>query len=117
MTANARNTRRAVSELPTLDDVAAGRVSLDDYEVAHGEDIPEWTDEQFKRARPMAEMFPDLVEGLVRSRGQRGPQKSETKHRIGLRLDRAVVEYFRATGPGWQTRINDVLAEHVRKNS
>jgi uncharacterized protein (DUF4415 family) len=28
---------------------------------------------------------------------------------LNLRLDSDVVEHFRATGPGWQTRINDAL--------
>jgi uncharacterized protein (DUF4415 family) len=28
---------------------------------------------------------------------------------IKLRLDPDVIEYFRATGPGWQTRINETL--------
>jgi uncharacterized protein (DUF4415 family) len=114
MTANAKNIKPAPSKLPTLDDVAAGRISLDEYEIAHGEDIPEWTEADFARARPMREMFPEVVEAFERMRGQRGPQKTPTKERIGLRLDRDVVEHFRATGPGWQSRINDILAAHVR---
>jgi uncharacterized protein (DUF4415 family) len=32
-----------------------------------------------------------------------------------VRLDPDVVEHFRATGPGWQTRINVALAGLVRK--
>jgi uncharacterized protein (DUF4415 family) len=28
---------------------------------------------------------------------------------VTLRLDIDVVEHFRRTGPGWQTRINDTL--------
>lgn len=115
MSANAKNTKR--SGLPTLDDVAAGRISLDDYEIAHGEDIPEWTEEDFARARPMGEMFPEIVEAFERMRGQRGPQKAPTKERVGLRLDRHVVEHFRRTGPGWQSRINDVLAKYVDETS
>jgi len=30
------------------------------------------------------------------------------------RLDRSVIEHFRAGGPGWQSRINAVLAEQVK---
>lgn len=114
MTANAGNTKPTPSDLPTLDDVASGRVTLDDYEIAHGEDIPEWTEEDFARARPMREVFPEIVEAFERARGQRGPQKSPTKERIALRLDRSVVEHFRAGGPGWQSRINDFLVEHLK---
>ena len=36
-----------------------------------------------------------------------------TKTQITLRLDSVVVEKFKATGPGWQTRINAVLREAV----
>ena len=115
MTASARNTRRVRSRLPTLDDVEKGAVTLDEYEVAHREDIPEWTEQDFKRARPMREMFPEIVEAFERARGQRGPQKAPVKERVGLRLDHGVVEYFRATGPGWQSRINDILAEYVKR--
>jgi uncharacterized protein (DUF4415 family) len=114
MTANAGNTKQA--PLLTLEDVRRGKVTLDEYEVEHGEDIPELTAEDFARARPMKEMFPDIVEAFERMRGQRGPQKAPTKERVGLRLNPDVVEHFRRTGPGWQSRINDVLAKHVKDN-
>ena len=39
----------------------------------------------------------------------RGPQKSPTKVLTTLRLDADVLEYFRSTGPGFQTRINEAL--------
>lgn len=112
MTARARNIK---ARLPTLQDVDSGKVTLDEYEIAHGEDIPELTEEMLARARPMREMFPEIVEAFERARGQRGPQKSPTKERVGLRLDPEVLAHFRATGPGWQGRINDVLARHVRE--
>lgn len=82
-----------------------------------GEDgeVRELTVEDFKCFRPSSD-FPELVEAFERARGQRGPQKAPVKDRIGLRLDHSVVEYFRATGPGWQSRINDILARHVKRN-
>lgn len=84
---------------------------------ADGE-VRELTDENFfNHARPMREVFPDIVEAFERMRGQRGPQKAPTKERVGLRLDPEVVRYFRATGPGWQSRINDILAAHVRNET
>lgn len=79
-------------------------------------EVRELTAEDFKHFRPSAD-FPELVEAFERARGQRGPQKAATKDRIGLRLDREVVEHFRATGPGWQSRINDVLVAHVKQQS
>ncbi len=112
MIANARNMKS--QKLPTLEDVDKGKVSLDEYEAAHGEDIPEWTDKDFARARRMREVFPEIVDAFDRLRGQRGPQKKPTKERVGLRLDHEVVEHFRATGPGWQSRINEVLVNHLK---
>lgn len=83
-------------------------------------EVRELTEADFARFRPAMEVIPHIVEAmeeLQRQRGQRGPQKSEVKDRIGLRLDHYVVEHFRATGPGWQSRINDILVEHVKKHS
>src|SRR5260364_267956 len=46
-----------------------------------------------------------------RLRGQRGAQKAPTKKLVSVRFDLDVLETFRASGPGWQTRINAALAE------
>lgn len=35
------------------------------------------------------------------------------KERLTLRVDRRAVQFFRATGQGWQTRMNDVLTAYV----
>jgi uncharacterized protein (DUF4415 family) len=53
---------------------------------------------------------PDLSEpvaGIVRRLGR--PLKPDRKVSVTLRLDRDVVERFKATGAGWQTRINTAL--------
>jgi len=71
-------------------------------------DNPEWTEEDFKNAKPFAEIFPEMAESWRRTRG---PQKSPTKQLISLRLDRDVIEAFKAQGPGWQTRMNAALRE------
>jgi uncharacterized protein (DUF4415 family) len=81
---------------------------------ADGE-VRELTAEDFRNFRPTSD-FPELAEAFERARGQRGPQKTPVKDRIGLRLDHDVVEHFRATGPGWQSRINDILADHIKRN-
>lgn len=76
----------------------------DDYD-----DNPEWTEEDFAQARPASEVLPPhVVAALVR---QRGPQVAETKQQVTLRLDRDVLAKFRATGQGWQSRINAALRE------
>lgn len=42
------------------------------------------------------------------------PKADVTKERITLRVSREVSEYFRATGKGWQTRMNNALLEYVK---
>lgn len=53
------------------------------------------------------------AKGKVRLPGQRGPQKHPTKMAVTVRYSPEVVEYFKATGEGWQTRMNDALREYV----
>ena len=71
------------------------------------DDTPEWTDAQFAEA--------EIWEGdkFIRRVGR--PRGSGTKELVTLRLDRAVLEHFRAGGPGWQTRLNDVLREVIAR--
>lgn len=81
------------------------------------DESPELTAEDFARMRPMSEVFPQLAEAARKGALKvRGPQKAPTKERIALRLSPEVVEYFRATGPGWQTRMDGVLLDVVRKH-
>lgn len=47
-------------------------------------------------------------------RGVRGPQKAPTKEPVAIRLSPEVVSYFKATGKGWQGRIDAVLREWVK---
>lgn len=48
--------------------------------------------------------------------GQRGPQLTPTKLPITVRYNPEVVAYFKATGAGWQTRMNDALCDWVAKH-
>jgi uncharacterized protein (DUF4415 family) len=50
-------------------------------------------------------------------RRHRGPQKAPTKVLTALRLSPDVVAFFKATGKGWQTRIDDALKDYVREQS
>lgn len=68
---------------------------------------PEWTQEDFDRAVRTGGV--PLDEAVKIFRRTRGPQKAPTKVQVTLRLDRDIVETFRATGPGWQSRLNDAL--------
>ena len=60
----------------------------------------------------------DLIRhGKVVRRGKRGPQKAPTKKLVSLRLSPEVIDHFRSTGPGWQTRIDGALREAIRKRA
>jgi uncharacterized protein (DUF4415 family) len=56
-----------------------------------------------------------LPGSLRRKLGCRGPQKAPTKERITIRLSRDVVERFRATGDGWQTRVDAALRDWLKQ--
>lgn len=70
------------------------------------DDNPEWTAEDFARATkyPAGMKLKDIVEEIARARGR--PKLDTPKEAISLRLDADVVEAYRKTGDGWQTRIN-----------
>ncbi len=74
-------------------------------------DNPEWTKEDFARAKPFAEVFPDLAASIQRSRGR--PRSESPKRQVTLRIDGDVLERFRGDGPGWQGRINAALRKAV----
>lgn len=42
------------------------------------------------------------------------PPAVVTKERITIRLSPEILRYFRASGPGWETRLDEVLREWVR---
>jgi uncharacterized protein (DUF4415 family) len=95
-----RRTTRAVS------DAKEARIQAG---IAADPDNPEWTAQDFRGAKPFAQVFPALAE----SRRGRGPQKDPTKVAVSLRLTREVVERFKADGPGWQTRMDRALKKAV----
>lgn len=79
-------------------------------------DNPEWTDEMFARAVRVDDMPPQLQAAILAAFPRtklRGKQKAPTKAQVTLRLDRDIVDHFRATGEGWQSRINAALREAV----
>ena len=77
------------------------------------DDLPEWTQDQFDRAE-------FTVGGIVIRPGNgtltkpgRPPLGDEPKKQVTLRLDADLLERFRATGAGWQSRINATLRKAV----
>lgn len=92
------------------DEFVPGRgYSREDWDAVS--DNPEWTEEEFRKARPFAEVFPELAESIRRTRGR--PALANPKRQVTLRLDDEVVTRLRAGGPGWQSRINDILRKAV----
>lgn len=80
------------------------------------DDAPEWTEDMFRRAalwhgtkliRP--------ADGTLTKPGR--PKSDNPKQQVTLRLDSAVLEGFRATGPGWQSRINAELRKVLKLDS
>lgn len=74
------------------------------------DDNPEWTDADFARARPADEVLPAAAAAsLVRAPGRPKGSLSSNKDQVTLRIDRDVLASYRATGTGWQSRLNDDL--------
>ena len=54
---------------------------------------------------------------IVRTRGQRGAQKTPTKIPTAIRLSPEVLAFFKAGGKGWQTRVDEALREYIKEHS
>ena len=86
---------------------------MKEFEPGHGfskedwdevSDNPEWTEEDFKLARPFREVFGDVKIEILGSRGR--PPVKNPKRQITLRLDADIVEKYKSSGKGWQSRLN-----------
>ena len=76
---------------------------------------PEWTEADFKSALPFSALPESLQAKLKRI--SRGPQKAPLKERITIRLSPEVVGQFRATGDGWQTRLDAALKDWLKTHT
>jgi uncharacterized protein (DUF4415 family) len=97
-----RESKRALgSDLAKLDATTDEEIAR---QVAQDPDTaPEITDEWLDDS--------ELREGARFIRRVGRPKGSGKKEMVTLRIDRDVLDQFRATGPGWQTRLNDALRE------
>ena len=68
--------------------------------IAADVDAYELTDRDFAQLRPVGR-----------------PRAAVTKERITIRLSRDVVEQFRASGEGWQTRVDSALKDWLKTHS
>lgn len=69
-------------------------------------DNPEWTNDDFRRAHPAIELPGGALAAFPWKRGR---QVAPRKVRTAIRLSQDVLDYFKATGPGWQSRIDEAL--------
>lgn len=77
-------------------------------------EVRELTAEDMAKFKPAAEV---LSLSLRKKLGVRGPQRTPTKERITIRLSREVVDQFRESGDGWQTRVDAALREWLKNHS
>jgi uncharacterized protein (DUF4415 family) len=77
------------------------------------DEAPVWTAGTFDRAA--VQQGATLIRpasGTLTKRGR--PKSDDPKLQVTLRLDREVVDHFRQTGSGWQSRINEALRQWAR---
>jgi uncharacterized protein (DUF4415 family) len=79
--------------------------------VVFDDDNPEWTKEDFARAKP-ASAFPEITAAFPKI-GRPRKAEGEKKVAVSLRLSPDVLDHFRNQGAGWQTRIDEELKRAV----
>lgn len=77
-------------------------------------EVRELTAEDVARLRPAKEFLPASLLTKLKSRG---PQRAPTKERITIRLSPEVVRRFRATGDGWQARLDAALKDWLKSHT
>ncbi len=86
-------------------DDTGNTTDMRDEDIAHDEDNPVTTAEDWEGAVMKRN---GVVLGYVRTRG---PQKAPTKVQTAIRFDADVLAALKASGKGWQTRVNDAIRE------
>ena len=79
----------------------------------HGE-VRELTSDDFKAMGEPSSVLPEELVAVLPRRGR--PKAARPKKQLTIRLSPDVVDFFKSTGNGWQTRINDVLLEYVNSH-
>jgi len=75
----------------------------------------EWTAAELKAAKKFADL-PKSLQTKLASRKPRGTQVLPTKISTTIRLSSEVIDSFKATGAGWQTRIDLALKEWLKEH-
>ncbi len=77
-------------------------------------EVRELTAEDIKHFKPAAEVLPP---SLLKKLGVRGSQKAPTKVPTTIRFDADVLAALKASGKGWQTRVNEAVREWLKSHS
>ena len=77
-------------------------------------EVRELTTADMKRFQSAKQALPGA---LLKKLNVRGPQKAPTKERITIRLSPEVVQRFRDTGDGWQTRVDSALKDWLKSHN
>ncbi|AHF85901.1 hypothetical protein RLEG3_30585 [Rhizobium leguminosarum bv. trifolii WSM1689] len=73
-------------------------------------DNPPLSKEEMARAKPFKEAFPDVAKKMETAIAARGrPKLDNPKQPLNIRLDADIIQFYKATGKGWQSRMNDAL--------
>jgi uncharacterized protein (DUF4415 family) len=78
-------------------------------------EVRELTHKDISNMKSADQVLPaDLLANLPKRKvGQRGKQKEPVKIAVTMRYSPEVVNYFKATGEGWQTRMDEALKEWI----
>jgi len=82
---------------------------------------PKATDAWFAKARPARDVLPGLLgdaaaQEMLKPKRGRSPSMAPKEH-VNIRLDADIVQLFRRTGDGWQTRLNNALREWLSSHA
>ena len=83
-----------VFDIPSAEETAQIKAAINS-----DADTYELSDDKMKKLRPIGR-----------------PKQDITKQSVSIRLSPEVVSYFKATGKGWQTRIDDILKAYVNSH-
>jgi uncharacterized protein (DUF4415 family) len=77
------------------------------------DDAPQLTDDFFDRAELKdGDRVLRPAQGTLTRRGR--PRLANPKRQVTLRLDSDLIDRLRQSGPGWQSRVNEILRKAVR---
>lgn len=71
---------------------------------------PPLSDDMLSRMKPVDQTHPEIPPRV------RGPQKAPLKIHVSIRLSPDVVDYFKSQGRGWQTKINKILRDYMKRH-